>query len=240
MKFYLGSLLLSAGALFLIWKVVDTSHKINQMKNWDSLEATVLNVRLDKHQDPFEEDPDTYRVIISYQYKSNGQTYQGDRIGFGYFHSNMDRHFQIVEKLKYAKRIRVWVNPDEPSESAITQGWNETAVFFLFFTIMFSSIIFFSIFWEATNPVIRFLSKVFLALGISGFLFYIGRAVVGKYYDDSHIIKLENKIEVYEYMTKKEIRKAEMLKKALREGRPIKDTLRLRWDNKRDTFIEVK
>lgn len=240
MKFNFGSLILGAGALFLIWKVADTYHKINQMKNWEAYEAAVLNTRLDKKVDSFDEDPDTYRVIISYQYEVDGQRYKGDRIAFGYFHSNMDRHFQVAEKLKYAKRIRVWVNPDEPNESAITQGWNETAIFLLFFAMAFSSIIFFSIFWEATSPHIRLFSKVFLALGISGFLFYFGRLLVGKYYNDNHIIKLENKIEVYEYMTKKEIRKAEMYEKAIREGRPTKDTLHLRWDKKTDSFIEVE
>ena len=239
MKFHFGHLFLGAGALFLIWKVADTYHKINQMKNWEAYEARVLNVRLDIHQDSFEEDPDTYRVIISYQYQSNGETYLGDRIGFGYFHSNMDRHFQVAEKLKYAKRIRVWVNPDDPSESAITQGWNETAVFLLFFATLFSSIVFVSVFWGAASPQVRFLSKVFLALGISGFLFYFGRLVVGKYYTDSHMIKLENKIEVFEYMTKKEIRKAKMYEKAIKEGLPIRDTLRLRWDEKRDSFIRL-
>ena len=240
MKFHFGYLFLGAGALFLVWKVADTYHKINQMENWEAHEARVLDVRLDTKEDSFDDDPDTYRVIISYQYELGGQTYKGDRIAFGYFHSNMDRHFQVAEKLKYAKRIRVWVDPNDPNESAIAQGWNETAVFLLFFAIMFSSIIFFSIFWEAKAPPVRLMSKVFLALGISGFLFYSGRAVVGKYYNDSHLIKLENKIEVYEYMTEKEIRKAKMYKKAIREGQPIRDTLRLRWDEKRDSFIEVK
>ncbi len=240
MKFNFGYLILGAGVLFLIWKVADTYHKVNQMKNWTAYEARVLNVSLDKKKDSSDEDPDTYRVIISYEYEVSGQTYKGDRIGFGYIHSNMDRHFQVAEKLKYAKRIRVWVNPDEPSESAITQGWNETAVFLLFFAIIFSSIIFFPIFWEAKSPQIRLLSKVLGALGISGFLFYGGRMLVGKYYDDNYIIKLENKIEVYEYMTKKEIKKAEKLERAKREGLPTKDTLHIRWDKKSESFIEVE
>ena len=237
MRFHFGYLILGAGALFLIWKVGDTFYKINQMKNWESHEAKVLSVRLDKKRDSNGDDPDTYRVIISYEYQIAGEKHKGDRIAFGYFHSNMDRHFQVAEKLKYAKQIRVWVNPDQPNESAIAQGWNETAVFFLFFAIAFSSIIFFSAFWEAPSSQIRLFSKVFLALGISGFLFYFGRLLVGKYYDDSHIIKLENKIKVYEYMTEKEIKKAEMLEKAIREGRPIKNTIRIRWDHERDSFI---
>ena len=236
MKFHLGSLILGAGAMFLIWKVGDTYHKINQMKNWEPHKAKVLNVRLDK-KDRDDDDPDTYRVTISYEYQIEGKKYEGDRIGFGYFHSNMDRHFQVAEKLKYAKQIRAWVNPNQPNESSITQGWNETAVFFLFFAMVFASIIFFSVFWEAPSSQVRLFSKVFLALSISGFLFYLGRAIVGKHYDDSYIIKLENKIKVYEYMTEKEIKKAEARKKALREGRPIRDTIRIRWDKERDSFM---
>ena len=157
-------------------------------------------------------------------------------------HSNMDRHVEVADKLKYAKRIKVWVDPLRPEESAIARGWNQTAVFFLCFSVIWIGIVGGSILWSyGENSVrLRALSKAIFVLISVFFLLLLVRLVYGNL-KEGYLIKLEGKIEVVEYMTEKEIRKEKqlegMLKEAFRRAEAGEDTVRFQLE--KDT-IHIK
>lgn len=234
-----ATFILGLVSLFLLYKSADIGYSIYRMKDWRQVEAQVLSSSLDINKD---DEVDTYRSLVSYQYPFEGKRYQGDRIGFGYMHSNMDRHVEVADKLKYAKRIKVWVDPLKPEESAIAQGWNQTAVFFLCFSLLWTGIVGGSILWSyGENSVrLRALSKTIFVLISVFFLLLLVRLVYGNL-KEGYLIKLEDKIEVVEYMTEKEIRKEKqlegMLKEAFRRAEAGEDTVRFQLE--KDT-IHIK
>ena len=205
-------------ALFLVWKSVNIIVNIHRMEAWVPIEARLLHVRLDTNES-HDDNPDTFRAIVSYQYQVGDSIYTGERLSFGYFHSNMDRHYEISSKLKYARKVRIWVDPDDPQESAMAQGWSETALFFVIFSLLWvcGAIAAFLRELGPNSPQGRAWVRGFVAVTIAAFVLLLGRVAFASVSDD-YVIKLEEKIKVIEYLTDEEIERERLIESATEEA----------------------
>ena len=112
-----------------------------QTYSWVQTEAQLERNRFEVDYRDGPDDVDTYKNHLTYTYSIDGQMYQGDRVGFGYSKNNIDRHSEVYNKLKYARKIKVWVNPNNLKESSMTQGTNESTVALFLFSLMWNSLI---------------------------------------------------------------------------------------------------
>jgi len=115
--------------------------KTIQARNWVKTEAVIEHTNLNVSRANRADDVDTYKNSISYVYTIDGQKYRGDQVGFGYSQNNIDRHHQVARKLKYLHKIKVWVNPNNPVESVLTKGTNDSAIGLFLFSLMWNSLI---------------------------------------------------------------------------------------------------
>jgi len=232
--------------LFLLWRVGKTLNDIHQSKDWVEQEATLQWTRFNTYEGN-DDDPTTYGNNVLYKYTIDGQSYKGDQIGFGYGKSNIERHHQIAEKIKYAKRIKIWINPNNPSESTITKGINESVLFTSFFALIWNCLFIGVLIGLASSKnnhsphygayafrgkgIMKWLSYLFISIAVATFILMIVRLVMAKK-SDKYVIKLEDKIEVIEYKSEKEIRKAKEYETAMEEAlsrlKGDGDTVRIR------------
>ncbi len=225
-------------AFFLLWKAWGIYQEIGQMNDWEAQEARLIMSYLDVN-DKMDDDPSTYRVKVSYEYQVDGESYTSDRLGFGYIHSNMDNHHEVAEKLKYANKIGIWVDPDEPAESSIVKGWSETALFMMMFAFIwvcgFSGFLLWDL--DTRSNHLRLWAKALLALAVITFVLYFCRLGI-PVLKDKYVIKLEDKVEVLEYKVNEEIKREKLLEKAkneaFRRAETGQDTIRIRLEQ--DTF----
>jgi len=93
-------------------------------QKWESTIGVVLSSKLDiksTRSDGFVSN--TYQTLVVYQYEWQEIIYKGDRIAFGYnATSNEQWHETIYKKLQKNKKIKIWVNPENPSKSVIVTG----------------------------------------------------------------------------------------------------------------------
>ncbi|MFK7934563.1 MAG: DUF3592 domain-containing protein [Saprospiraceae bacterium] len=234
----LSTLAFAAAAMFLLWSTTKTYLQIEQMRNWVPHEAKLMDVQLDIDYGT-DDDADSYVNIVSYEYQIAGKAYNGKRISFGYGRGNVDRYFEIHDKLKYAKRVNVWVDPNDSTESAMAQGWSDSAVFFAIFTLTWVLGIIGAILWELSynNQLLKLWSKVFGGLAIATFfLMFLRLFLLAQ--NDIYSMKIEDNIIVTEYMNEEEISRAQLMERARKEAfsraKFGQDTIRIRLE--KDTF----
>lgn len=234
----IGGVVLGAIAVFLCWKATNIYHDISKTKGWIAHEGTLLSSRLDI-KDKTDDNPDTYKVMVSYQYQVDGKYYTSNRLSFGYMHSNLDRHIELADKLKYARKVTVWVDPQEPAESSLIKGWSETALFFMMFTFIWTCGLGGFMFWEldTRGSSLKMWAKLLYTLSGIMFVLFFCRLGMAKW-NDKYVIKLEDKVEVLEYMLNEEIKREKLLERArneaFRKAETGQDTVRIRLEG--DTF----
>lgn len=238
-KLILAIIFFGAISAFLLWKTGNIYYDINHMRDWLPHEAKMLDTKFEEEKGSGD-DPDTYITIVSYQYQIDGKVYMGNRVGFGYIQSNMDRHWQLYEKLKYAKKVRVWIDPNDPGESVLVKGWTESSVFFILFTFVWVSGAIGAILWNVNSRSNRLKTwaRMLFSFVLIGTAILIGRLVLVKI-SESFMIKLEDKVEVIAYLNDQEIEREKLLEKAkkeaFRKAENGQDTMRIRLDG--DTFF---
>lgn len=232
-------LFFGAISAFLLWKAGNIYYDINHMKDWVSHEAKMLEVRFEEHEGGGD-DADTYITIVSYQYKIDGKVYMENRVGFGYLQSNMDRHWQLYEKLKYARKVRVWIDPNDPDESVLVKGWTESSIFFILFTFVWVSGAIGAILWNINSNSTRLKTwaRMLFSFTLIGAAIMIGRLALVNI-SDRYLVKLEDQVEVITFLNDQEIKREKLLEKAkqeaFRKAENGQDTIRIRLDG--DTFF---
>lgn len=96
----------------------------DKSKKWEPTNGVVLSSNLKSESTRSEGViSHTYQTLIAYEYEWQGTTYKGRRIAFGYNpSSNQEWHESIYKKLQKNNKIKVRVNPKEPSQSVIATG----------------------------------------------------------------------------------------------------------------------
>lgn len=96
------------------------------------------------------------RLVASYEYHANGQTYKSDRVGFTEVYDNFSDDYRdaIIERLRVAEEtqspLTVWVNPAAPEQAVIERSLPVASsifsAFFLLFPCGLASIILMTLF----------------------------------------------------------------------------------------------
>ena len=112
-------------------------------RDWESVPATVLSASLRVSQG---DDGSTYSAEGQYRYQWSSDIYQNDRISFssgsdnvGSFHH--DAYDELKQHMDSGEPIRVWVNPDDPSDSVVFRDmrWGMFG-FLMLFPIIFGGV----------------------------------------------------------------------------------------------------
>ena len=134
--FFLPFVLVGIGTLFYSLFNIYNSQKT---QDWTRVIADVQNVKLDYHDD--NDGGGTYVVNINYKYIINNKKYSGNRIAFGYGGNDTDDHSSLFSRLENAKRIVVFVDPNDGSEAGMIKGLNNSIIGLLIFSIMWNSLL---------------------------------------------------------------------------------------------------
>ena len=104
---------------WMAWSVGSTLTEAWRMQDWPAVEATLLNAGYTTHSG---DDSDTYEAYAEYTYIYHGQQYGGTRVAISGGADNIGDYQQdLGRELSNAwnsgQRIRVFVNPGNPTES---------------------------------------------------------------------------------------------------------------------------
>ena len=88
--------------------------------SWPTARGEIESCKMHSHRDS---EGSSYGCEVDYRYQVNGETYQGDRIAFGYNNTNYKQpHKQIERHLKQGRYVQVHYNPQDPSQSVLSTG----------------------------------------------------------------------------------------------------------------------
>lgn len=121
----IGTLLLS----------IKNIHKTEQAKDWIQIPANIDKIDIDSHSN---KGTTSHEVIARYSYSIGSKKYLGNRIAFGYSMSNLEDHDGLFYRLKESKKIKIYVNPNDKSESVIIPGMNDSIIFVLIFSTLWN------------------------------------------------------------------------------------------------------
>ncbi|MTH15439.1 DUF3592 domain-containing protein [Flavobacterium sp. LC2016-01] len=183
---------------FILVGIWTLGYSLNNIYNsqktgdWTKVPATVAHIKLDYDNDSDGGDG-TYEVKIGYKYKIGNKEFLGHKIAIGYSGGNGKEHVALFSKLENAKKIAVFVNPDDSSEAIIIKGINNSIVGVLVFSIMWNSFISFCLIPLFLKKGAKFNVKyafiAFAVIWVTGFYLL---------FSDSIKIHSEDKIEVVE------------------------------------------
>lgn len=119
---WFGLLFLIPGLAVILVGPVHTLYQHLVTAGWQPVPTVLERVALRSHQG---DDGTTYSVEADYRYSYGGRDYRGHRVGYDWGSDNItDYHRDLVRRLERARaqgQARVWVNPDNPSESVLVR-----------------------------------------------------------------------------------------------------------------------
>jgi hypothetical protein len=126
---------LAIGILTLFLSIKNI-HKTEQAEDWNQIPANIERVDIKSSKDS--KGTKSYEVIAKYSYIIGSKKHFGDRIAFGYSMSNFEDYSGLFYKLKESKKIMIYVNPNNESESVIIPGMNGSIMFVLLFSVLWN------------------------------------------------------------------------------------------------------
>ncbi|QDU78294.1 hypothetical protein Pan97_53790 [Bremerella volcania] len=92
---------------------------------WPAVRGEVLECQLRSHTSDHKE---TWACHVKYAYDVDGRSYEGDRIAYGYNGTNnKSMHSDLKQKLSRSRYVRVYFDPQNPSESTLATGIHRSA-----------------------------------------------------------------------------------------------------------------
>ncbi len=128
-----------------------SARRSTQAANWPTTPGNLKAVELKENSS---EDGLSYQVTVQYTYTVAGTKYDGSRLAFGYYGSNVrNPHEGIYHKLKAAKSLNVRYDPENPESSVLSYGIHQSIQFMLAFAITWLAFVigFTVIWWVATR-----------------------------------------------------------------------------------------
>lgn len=131
--FFLPFVIVGLYTAFLSFKSI---YNCQSSQSWTKKTAILKDLKFKSSTD--NDGMNSSEIVVKYVYTFDNVVYEGNRIGFGYGMNNIDSHSELFDKLRTAKKIIVYINPNDPKESVMTQGWNNSIVGLLIFAIMWN------------------------------------------------------------------------------------------------------
>ncbi len=120
---FLGIIIFGSLGVFLLFPWVQSIRMVHAGKTWSSVSGTVVSSGVKQVLDSTDKKGRknfSYRAIVKYSYKVEGQNYISSRITFGDYGTNTPGHgASIVANYPEGKRVRVYYNPDAPMHSVL-------------------------------------------------------------------------------------------------------------------------
>ena len=135
-------LLLGLFGYAVVWPI---SRSLGAM-GWQQTDCTITNVSM---QSPTpgssnKRGASNYKVKVAYRYEVDGKSYDGNRYDFGVGGAGDRRYVRrIVDDLKRHNKTVCYVNPEEPTESVLTQQlpWSAILIGIGFLTVLGGGIV---------------------------------------------------------------------------------------------------
>ena len=109
------------GGLWLLFDGILLCVRAHESKSWEPSAGEIIDTRVETSRDS--EGDTHYEIKLLYSYSFNNETYQGDKIFFGYGStSNMLDNQELVEYFPAGKEVPVYINPVHPDESVLIPG----------------------------------------------------------------------------------------------------------------------
>lgn len=124
--------------IFTLYKSLSNIQDSINTYDWLATTALINNVDIESDYDDGSE---SHEIDINYEYSIDDHVYKSNKIAFGYGMSNVEKHVKIYDLLKRAKKITVYVNPENYNEAVISRGINSSSIFLLIFSIMWNSLL---------------------------------------------------------------------------------------------------
>lgn len=126
-----GAIFFLAGAGFFYGLVATKLLDAWDMQSWYSVKAELVSAKIDSYRKRNDNGGYTtmYKVVASYRYQINGQSYLGKRpsVDTG-SSSERDDHYALLSRLKQEQarngQIGIWYDPANPSESVYDRSLN--------------------------------------------------------------------------------------------------------------------
>jgi hypothetical protein len=181
----LAASLISAYSLFLAF----------QSQNWTPLEATVEKTEIITSKSSNKNGKNSYKTTVLYTYVMAQKQYTGEDICLANFISGRADYNEVFYKLNGAKKIRIFVNPDNFNQSVIVNGFSYNIFILLYITLFSSYILFVFLTAKKSGDLIKSIFRIgFLLVVISAiFLFLPENAYFKKYNLAESIVVLQSK-----------------------------------------------
>jgi len=124
--------------IYIIYNYQKQDKKFASTYQWEVVNAQVVNkkiikincISLHSHVPRYENDPHMFRIKITYKYVYNDKNYKSDRYSLTYSDDREDCNYlytqneanKIMHKITKDKKIKIYINPDNPKESVIMRG----------------------------------------------------------------------------------------------------------------------
>jgi hypothetical protein len=157
--------------------------------SWPQVEAKIL---FSKTEASVGSSNTTFKVISEYEYKFEEKQYTNNGLAVSYgFNDNIEDNGSLKYLLEEGVIVKAYVNPNDPQETYLVAGFHYTIVFFLFFVLMFGSILSIFVLPILTNGRVnmRKLLWLIIIIWLSGIIF-----LVNKPFD----INIADKLEIVE------------------------------------------
>ncbi len=97
-------------------------HYVLRSLTWKQVEGRITYAGMETLRHP-RSGARLYGARIAYEYRVNDQTYHGTQIRPDYSYTNREAfHREIVRRYREGRKIRVYVNPRNPSEAYLEMG----------------------------------------------------------------------------------------------------------------------
>lgn len=92
----------------------------SQTTEWPAVQGNVVECKLNSHTSDHKT---TWKCDVRYAYNVDGQSFEGNRIAYGYNGTNnKSMHSWLHKKLNKSEYVRVYYNPSDPRESTLAVG----------------------------------------------------------------------------------------------------------------------
>ena len=180
------------GALGFCYSTIK-AYQGHKCKDWERIIANVEKVDFVIKKSSGRNSGTSYLVNVKYNYLIKNKKYSSNRVSFGYGANNTDNHHQIFDVLEDAKKIMVYVNPEDFKEAVVVPGINNSILMIFVVSIMWNiAVLFFCAAFLGNGKNKKTVSILF---AFTGFIWIIGFVIL---MTKSFNIQIEKKIEVVE------------------------------------------
>ena len=118
-------------------------YKIQSSKHWIPVDAKITDVKISSFKSSRKRGRGSVRIFLDYEYLVDSKVYKGKRLIFPSHDSKVTVEYyrRMYDKLYASKIIKVYYNPNEPTDVVVINGVTNRWISLVFYAIWWNSII---------------------------------------------------------------------------------------------------